>query len=507
MNESLQVPVLGILAILTGYFVLLVTIAWFINRKSTSNNNDFFIAGRQSSWYLVAYGMIGASLSGVTFISIPGVVGAGSLNQAFSYMQVVLGYLMGYIVIANVLLPLYYRLQLTSIYTYLEQRFGVYSYKSGAILFLISRSIGSAFRLYLAVIAIDMIFKAGNWNIPFPVTTIISVALIWVYTNKGGLKTILWTDTLQTTFMLVSVFLTILFIYLSLDFSETTLINKLENQKLTQFFFFENGWSDPNNFFKQFLGGMFITIVMTGLDQDMMQKNLSCRNLKDAQKNMYSFSIVLVAVNFMFLFLGAMLYLYAVEKGIQLPVRMVNGESKIAYDLVFPTLAMGHLPYYVGIIFIIGLVAAAYSTADSGLTALTTSFCVDILNIKTEDNNPKSILSRKYVHIGMSALICIMIYIFWLINNDSVINQLFTIAGYTYGPLLGLFSFGLFVRRDLKDKLTPIVCVLSPILSYLINLYSPVLFNGYKFGFELLILNGLITMFGLLLISKKKIGS
>jgi Na+/proline symporter len=279
----------------------------------------------------------------------------------------------------------------------------------------------------------------------------------------------------------------------------------LENQKLTQFFFFENGWSDPNNFFKQFLGGMFITIVMTGLDQDMMQKNLSCRNLKDAQKNMYSFSIVLVAVNFMFLFLGAMLYLYVVEKGIQLPLRMVNGESKVAYDLVFPTLAMGHLPYYVGIIFIIGLVAAAYSTADSGLTALTTSFCVDILNIKTEDNNPKSILSRKYVHIGMSALICIMIYIFWLINNDSVINQLFTIAGYTYGPLLGLFSFGLFVRRDLKDKLTPIVCVLSPILSYLINLYSPVLFNGYKFGFELLILNGLITMFGLLLISKKKI--
>jgi Na+/proline symporter len=236
-----------------------------------------------------------------------------------------------------------------------------------------------------------------------------------------------------------------------------------------------------------------------------MQKNLSCRNLKDAQKNMYSFSIVLVAVNFMFLFLGAMLYLYVVEKGIQLPLRMVNGESKVAYDLVFPTLAMGHLPYYVGIIFIIGLVAAAYSTADSGLTALTTSFCVDILNIKTEDNNPKSILSRKYVHIGMSALICIMIYIFWLINNDSVINQLFTIAGYTYGPLLGLFSFGLFVRRDLKDKLTPIVCVLSPILSYLINLYSPVLFNGYKFGFELLILNGLITMFGLLLISKKKI--
>ena len=329
--------------------------------------------------------MIGASLSGVTFVSIPGVVGAGKTNMAFSYMQVVLGYLLGYIVIAQLLLPLYYKMRLSSIYQYLESRFGNYSYKTGAIFFLISRSIGSAFRLYLAVLVMDMLLRSGGWFIPFPITALFSIILICIYTQKGGLKVIVWTDTLQTTFMLLSVAFTIWHIYTSLDFSDVGLFEKLAKKNLNQFFFFEKGWYDPNNFFKQVLGGMFITIVMTGLDQDMMQKNLSCRNLADAQKNMYSFSIVLIGVNFMFLLLGALLYLYMFERGIALPTTAVNGVSKPAYDLVFPNLAMGYMPLYVGIIFIVGLVAAAYSTADSGLTALTTSFCIDLLGINPDD--------------------------------------------------------------------------------------------------------------------------
>jgi Na+/proline symporter len=283
-----------------------------------------------------------------------------------------------------------------------------------------------------------------------------------------------------------------------------SLFEKLADKNLTQVFFFEKGWSDPNNFFKQVLGGMFITIVMTGLDQDMMQKNLSCRNLADAQKNMYSFSVVLVAVNFMFLLLGALLYLFMSDYNIEIPDKVVNGIVKPDYDLVFPNLAMGHMPFYVGIIFIIGLVAAAYSTADSGLTALTTSFCIDILNINPENENIKSLKTRRYEHIGMSLLLLILICCFWLINDSSVINQLFTIAGYTYGPLLGLFSFGLFVPLALKDRYVPYVCVLAPILTYIINLNAATWFSGYKFGFELLLLNGLLTFLGLLVISTKK---
>jgi SSS family solute:Na+ symporter len=504
MNGILQIPVWGILLILLLYFGLLVFIAQRISSKSIAQNSDFFTAGKKSAWYLVAYGMIGASLSGVTFVSIPGVVGAGKTNQAFSYMQVVLGYFLGYLVIAQVLLPLYYRMGLSSIYQYLESRFGNYSYKTGSIFFLISRSIGSAFRLYLAVLVMDMLFKSGGWDIPFPITALCSIMLIWVYTQQGGLKVIVWTDTLQTTFMLLSVAVTIWYIYANLDFTEMSLYEKLADKNLTQFFFFEKGWADPNNFFKQVLGGMFITIVMTGLDQDMMQKNLSCRNLADAQKNMYSFSIVLIAVNFMFLLLGALLYLYMYEHNIELPTTINNGLSKPAHDLVFPNLAMGYMPIYVGIIFIIGLVAAAYSTADSGLTALTTSFCIDILGIDPTEESKKSILYRKYAHLGMSALLFLLICSFWLINDSSVINQLFTIAGYTYGPLLGLFSFGLFVPLALKDKFVPYVCVLAPILSYVVNLNSATWFNGYKFGFELLLVNGLLTFLGLLLISTKK---
>lgn len=502
MNGSLKISIIGILGLLAAYFLLLIVISYFIGSKSKGSNKDFFTAGKQSPWYVVAYGMIGASLSGVTFISIPGVVGSGGTNQAFSYMQVVLGYLLGYLVIANLLLPLYYNMGLTSIYEYLKKRFGNAGYKSGAVFFLISRSIGSAFRLYLAVLVMDMLFRASGISIPFPIIGFVAIVLIWVYTQRGGLKVIVWTDTLQTTFMLLSVGFTLWYILSNLDFSSQNLWERMEEKKLTQWFYFENGWSDPNNFFKQLLGGMFITIVMTGLDQDMMQKNLSCRSLADAKKNMYSFSIVLIAVNFMFLLLGALLFLYMADKGIELPQSVINGESKPAFDLVFPNLAMGHMPAYIGIIFIIGLVAAAYSTADSGLTALTTSFCVDLLNIDSSQEKNRDINIRKIVHIAMSFLLFLLICSFWLINDKSVINQLFTLAGYTYGPLLGLFAFGLFISREVNDRFIPIVCALAPLLTYIINYNSQVWFGGYKFGFELLLVNGLLTILGLLTISK-----
>jgi SSS family solute:Na+ symporter len=347
------------------------------------------------------------------------------------------------------------------------------------------------------------LFKAGGLEIPFLLTTIVAVALIWVYTYKSGLKLIVWTDTLQTTFMLLSVVLTIVFLISKLNYSSEDIWSKLSSAGLTKCFYFEDGWSNPNNFFKQFLGGMFITIVMTGLDQDMMQKNLSCRNLKDAQKNMYSFSFVIIMVNFLFLFLGALLYLYMSEFDISIPQKIVNGESKPAFDLVFPNLAMGYLPYYIGVVFIVGLVAAAYSTADSGLTALTTSFCIDILNIDVKDNSKKNLAKRQYVHFAMSVLLCLMIFGFWLVNDDSVINQLFVIAGYTYGPLLGLFMFGLFCKRSLKDRFVPVVCASSPLFTFILNHYSTQLLYGYKFGFELLLINGLITYFGLFIISFK----
>lgn len=505
MNGQLQLSPLLIVGILVLYFGILALIAWWTGRHGANNNNDFFIAGRQSPWYLVAFGMIGASLSGVTFISIPGVVGKGAANTAFSYMQVVFGYVAGYVVIALVLLPLYYRLQLTSIYSYLEKRFGFFSYKTGAIFFLLSRTIGAAFRLYLVVLVLDTIFRTGGWEVPFYVTAICTVLLIWVYTFRSGLKAIIWTDSLQTLFMLVAVVFSNYYIMQGLDFSTENVWDKLEKQDLSQWFYFEDGWSDPNNFFKQFFAGMFITIVMTGLDQDMMQKNLSCRTLAAAQKNMFSFSAVLVLVNFLFLFMGGLLFVYMAEKGIEMPTRIVDGEVIAAYDLVYPNLAMSHLPIVVGIVFIIGLVAAAYSSADSALTALTTSVCIDLLGMDSnEENAPSQVKQRRQIHILMSIILCLVIIGFWLVNDRSVINQLFTVAGYTYGPLLGLYSFGLFLKSwQLKDRWVPLVCILAPVATFFLNRYSTVLLNGYEFGFELLLVNGLFTFIGLVIIHKR----
>jgi len=437
----------------------------------------------------VAYGMVGASLSGVTFISVPGWVG----DTQFSYMMVVLGYLVGYFVIARILLPVYYKLNLTSIYSYLEDRFGFWSYKTGAAYFLASRIIGASFRMFLVVNVLQL-FVFNAWNIPFGVTIALFIFLIWLYTFKGGIKTIVWTDTLQTTFMLLAVGISVYLISKGLKLNLTELVSTVADSDFSKMLITD--WQPKENFIKQFISGAFIAIVMTGLDQDMMQKNLSCRNLKDAQKNIITLSWILVPVNLLFLFLGASLYIYAGQHGIQIP--------ELTDDL-FPSIAINHLGVFAGLTFIIGLIAAAYSSADSALTALTTSFSVDFLNIQKrgELSEKERIRIRTKVHIGISIVVLIVIIIFRAINDEAVIAKLFTIAGYTYGPLLGLFAFGLFTQYKIKDKLVPYIALLSPVLCYLLSEFSEELFYGYKIGFELLIINGFLTFTGLLLISKK----
>lgn len=469
------------------YFAILIAISFFTGKDA--DNNSFFLANRKSPWYVVAFGMIGASLSGVTFISVPGWVG----NSQFSYMQVVLGYLVGYFVIATVLMPLYYRLNLTTIYTYLKERFGTASYKTGAAYFLLSRTIGSAFRLYIVANVLQLtVFD--KWHIPFEITVLITILFIWLYTFKGGIKTIIWTDTLQTLFMLLAVGFSIYLISKDLGLGIGEMINLISESKYSQVFFFDDV-NDKRYFWKQFISGMFIAISMTGLDQDMMQKNLSCKNLKEAQINMFSFSFVLIFVNLFFLALGALLYIYAESKGINLPQRS---------DDLYPMLAtQGYLNIAVGIFFIIGLIAAAYSSADSALTALTTSFCIDIINIQNKPTERQEKI-RKQVHVGISLLMALVIIIFRLINDDSVISAVFTAAGYTYGPLLGLFAFGLITKIKIKDKWTPVVCILSPIICYFLNMYSKEIFNGYQIGFELLLINGILTFMGLSLLHDRK---
>jgi Na+/proline symporter len=461
----------------------------FITGKD-ADEEGFFLANRKSPWYVVAFGMIGASLSGATFISVPGWVEASQ----WSYMQMVIGYIVGYMLIATVLMPLYYRMGLTSIYSYLESRFGHYSYRTGASYFLLSRVIGSSFRLYLVAIILHE-FVLGPMGFPFWSIVLITIALIWIYTVRGGLKTIIWTDVLQTTFMILAVIFSVWSISQAFGWNLGTAWNNIIASDYSQIYFFENGWSDNRNFFKQFLAGASIALVMTGLDQDMMQKNLTCRNISDAQKNMYWLSITLVFVNLLFLSLGALLYIYSEKMGIPVP------EKK---DLLFPNLAINHLGPATGFVFIIGLIAAAYSSADSALTSLTTSFCVDFLDFnKKKIDAVKKRLIRYRVHIGFSVILFIVILVFWYINDDSVISAIFRVAGYTYGPLLGLFAFGLFNSKMINDKLTPLVCILAPILTFLLSYYSEELFMGYRFGFELLILNGLLTYLGLWFIRRR----
>lgn len=482
-------PVL-IIGIIVSYFLVLVAISYFTGKDA--GNDNFFLAGRKSNWMLVAFGMVGATLSGVTFISIPGVVGAGGANQAFSYMQMVFGYFLGYAFIALVLMPLYYRLGLTSIYTYLDQRFGNNSYKTGAAYFLLSRVIGASFRLYLVAIVLQQ-FVLAPLGVPFGVTVFTTIALIWVYTFRGGINTIIWTDTLQTLSLLTAVILTIFAIGQALETDLGGLITMVKNSDYSQMFFFEGGWSDPNNFFKQFIAGALITIVMTGLDQDMMQKNLSCPSIRDAQKNMFTFSFILIFANLIFLTLGALLYIYASNVGIEIPEKT---------DLLFPQIALQHLSPGIGIVFIVGLIAAAYSSADSALTSLTTSFCVDFLDFeKSELPEEKKTKKRFQVHLGFSALLFTLIMIFNAINNEAVISQLFKFAGYTYGPLLGLFAFGTMTKLQINDRWVIPICIAAPIITILIDQYSAQILYGFEFGFLNLALNGLLTFLGLIAIS------
>ena len=480
-------PTLIFISFLT-YTVLLFAVTWLTTRKSDSES--FYIGNKSSPWFVVAYGMIGASLSGVTFMSVPGWVGA----TQFSYLLVVAGYLIGYTVIATVLMPMYYRLNLTSIYSYLEQRFGFWSYKTGAFFFLLSRTIGASFRMFL-VVNVLQVFVFDAWNIPFIVTVSIFIALIIAYTLKGGIKTIIWTDTLQTTFMLLAVGLSIYLISKDLHFDFRHLISTVWSSDYSNIVVTD--WHSKQFYLKQIVSGAFIAIVMTGLDQEMMQKNLSCRNIRDAQKNMFSFSLVLVFVNLMFLFLGAVLYLYSSNHGIELPGRT---------DDLFPMIAIKYLGPLAGLVFIIGLISAAYPSADGALTSLTTSFTIDFLglNKRANLNEDQKKRVRYKVHISFALLLLFVIVVFRAINDRAVIDKLFTVAGYTYGPLLGLYAFGLFTRFQVIDKYVPYVAISSPIFCYFLSDYSVLLLNGYKFGFELLIINGLYTFTGLWLLRIRK---
>ncbi|WP_430936913.1 sodium:solute symporter [Saccharicrinis sp. 156] len=466
------------------YFMILMVISYITGKES--DNENFFRGNRQSPWYIVSVGMIGASLSGVTFISVPGWVN----NTQFSYLQMVGGYFLGYLVIAHVLLPVYYRLNLTSIYTYLEQRFGKNSYKTGAWLFLISRTIGASARLYLManVLQISLFNALG---IPFAITVVITIALIWLYTFRGGIKTIIWTDTLQTVFMLASVIITIVYIAKSMDLGVGGVIELINQSELSKVFVFDN-WGSKQHFAKQFVTGAFITIVMTGLDQDMMQKNLSCKNLKEAQKNMKWYGFAFIPTNVLFLSLGALLYIFANQQGLALPERS---------DDLFPTIVnSGALPAVVGVFFIIGLVAAAYSSADSALTSLTTSFTVDILG-SSHHGETLSKRTRIWVHLAFSIMLILVILMFRIFKADSIISTVFILAGYTYGPLLGMYAFGLFSKMKVKDQLVPVIAVAAPIITGILD-FNSVNWFGFQLGYEKLILNGALTFAGLFLIRK-----
>ena len=502
MTEHLT-PAL-VLVVLLLYFAMLVGVAWLTGRNV--GNEGFFLANRKVPWYVVAYAMIGTSISGVTFISIPGKVGGTGLNMAFSYMQVVFGYLAGYFFIATVLMPLYYRLQLTSIYGYLEQRFGHWSYQTGSAFFLLSRTLGSAARMFLAASVLQM-FVFGPLGVPFPVTVTLMLALIYGYTYKGGLKTIIWTDTIMTTFFLAALIFTVVTIGKALDFNLGDIVPAVTGSRYGKIFFFDNFLTDPNHFVKQFISGALIATAMTGLDQDLMQKNLACKNIREAQKNMFVFCIYLVIINFLFLMLGALLYQYAGTLGLEIPART---------DHLYPKIAFDHLGIGAGIFFILGLIASTYASSDSALTALTTSFCVDFLKFEKNAPIPPDAYAgeaehqaytaavarqrrlRTLVHLGFSALFVVIILALDALSSDAVINQIFRIAGYTYGPLLGLFMFGLFSPLQVRDRWVPLVCVLAPALTWVIEVSAK---QWFDVGFLTILINGLITYAGLLAIS------
>lgn len=473
-----------ILLIAAGYFLLLMLVAYITGRKSDSNAT-FFLGNRKSPWYIVAFGMIGTSISGVTFVSVPGMV----RSIGFSYMQTVLGFFVGYLIIATVLLPLFYKLRLITIYGYLKKRFGNYSYKTGASFFLLSRTLGAAARLYVVALMLQT-FVFNQWNVPFWVTVTGIVFIIYIYTFRSGIKTIIWTDTLQTFFLLTALVLIIIHVHGMLKTNTAETFALLKNSELTKTFIFDD-WQTKQNFFKQFFSGIFITIVMTGLDQDMMQKNLSCKNIKEAQKNMYSYGFSFIPVNLLFLTLGALLILVARQNNITLPENADN---------ILPMFANGLLGQAVTVFFFIGIIAASFASADSALTALTTSFAIDILNVDHEKVE-KAKRSRMIVHASISVLFVFIIMLIQLIGqNNSIIDTIYRMASYTYGPLLGLFAFGLFTKHKIYDKRVPVICIASPLFIAALDYISKTYWS-YAFGYELLMLNGLLTYIGLWLIS------
>ncbi|WP_347053304.1 sodium:solute symporter [Flavobacterium olei] len=488
-----------ILIFIFVYFGLLLFISNVISKKG-QDNDSFFKANKNSKWYLVAFGMIGTALSGVTFISVPGEVGSPNGEQ-FKYFQFVLGNAIGFIIIAKVLLPLYYRMNLTSIYSYIEQRMGVRSYKTAASIFLVSRTISSAFRLYLVVIVLQR-YVFNDFNIPFPVTVLLALALIFLYTFRSGLKTIIITDTLQTFFLVSSVFITIYFVCDSLNLTVLESVSTIQKSNYSKIFFFDDFFTSKYHFVKQILGGMFVTIAMTGLDQDLMQKNLSCKNIGEAQKNMFTFTGIFVLINIIFLSLGALLYIYASKNNVEIPLDLTTGKPRT--DLLFPEIALNHLSIVPAFFFLLGIIAATFATTDSALTALTTSFCVDFLGMDKAENldNNKNVKIRHWVHFAFSILLFLVIIVLNSFNDASVVALIFRAASYTYGPLLGLYAFGLLQKsRLVNDKLIPLICVISPILTYFLSEHSAQLF-GYTFDNELIIVNGLFTYIGIYFTSR-----
>jgi len=478
-----------IFLLFTVYTLALFLMAWVTSRKA--NNDTYFRGNRKSPWVVVAYGMVGASLSGVTFMSVPGDV----QTTQFTYFAVVLGYILGYIAIAFLLLPLYYKLNLTSIYQFLGKRFGIEGQKTGSLLFIISRLVGSALRMYLVIFVLQ-IFLFDSWGIPMWATSIFMILTIFLYTFKGGIKTVVWTDIFQTTVFLAALGATIYLIFKDMDLSLGGALSSMKISGYTKVFVTD--WKAHNYFLKHIFGGMFITIAMTGLDQDMMQKNLTCKSLKDAQRNMMSFTGVLVIVNAFFLLLGGLLLVYAQQKGIDL--------SAMKTDQIYPYIALNHLGIVAAAFFVIGLIAAGYSSADGTFAALTTSFCFDILNIEKWTKTEKQrLLIRRLSHVLMSILFLGVILVFSNFHNDALIRILFIVAGYTYGPILGLFAFGMFTKREIKHGfLIPVLAILTPVVMFFISKYSTILLGGYKFGFELLILNGGLMFLGLMVCSKRK---
>ena len=498
-----------ILTLIVFYFLFLIGVAFITSRGA--DNASFFSANKQSPWWLIAIGMIGSSISGVTFISVPGYVS----SSAMSYMQVVFGYLVGYLVIALILLPMYYRMNLISIYTYLDRRFGTTAYKTGSGFFILSRVFGSSLRLFLMSKVVHTFVIEPLFGLPFWVTVAVTILLIWTYTFKGGVKTIIWTDTFQTLFLITSLVMTIYLLGDRMHLNFGGLISTVKNDPRSQIFFFEGGWGDPKNFFKQFISGAFIAIVMSGLDQDIMQKILTVKNIRGAQVNIYSYSSVLMLINLLFMSLGILLFIYAAQNHIEIPTKTItvytNGigtlKSLPDTDLLFPTVALHYATPLIGILFILGITASSYASADSALASLTTAFCIDFLGFEKRDvNSASNSRMRHLVHVGFSVVFFIMILIFQAIASGEIIKLVFDSASITYGPLLGLFAFGFYTKRPIIDKYSLPVCIIAVALTSAVYIYNNYLGNpifGYKFGFELLLLNGFLTFMGLFFISKK----